>query len=285
MRLSYHSSIRRSCLSSASFHHTTECDGHTDGCCRKARYPCTPLRKYEWISLIIQSGRCLFAQRRTKHNNINIRESYSSWSRPPAGGSLGTHRRSCWLWCRLCCRDTPTEHAQSSLTHRKVRSWPAALNCWSIRLDEAAAASMTLTWLTAVVLVAVVVTVQVSVTAFACQHAATWPALEVARRALCHHENTHWTEDFSFRSRKFQRPSSGQTECTVDSGLWQQAGCVSSLLWKLTAVWVFRPLQSHNAEHRLTLLLCATTQWPAGREGEDRVREGERKGIWNLPEE
>lgn len=51
---------------------------------------------------------------------------------------------------------------------------------------------------------------------------------------------------------------------TIHSSLWQQACGVSSLLWKLTAVRVLRPLQSHNAEDRFTLCLCITTQWPVG---------------------
>lgn len=104
-----------------------------------------------------------------------------------------------------------------------------------------------------VVLVAVVVTVQVSVTAFGCQDAATRPTLEVAGGALVH------------------------------SGFRQQAAAVSSFLWKLTTVRVLGPLQSHNAEHRLTLLLRITTQRPAGRDllQADRVTLGhqQRAGV------
>lgn len=47
---------------------------------------------------------------------------------------------------------------------------------------------------------------------------------------------------------------------TVYTRLWQQTGDVSSFFWKLATVRVLRPLQSHDAQYRLTLLLGVTTQ-------------------------
>lgn len=50
---------------------------------------------------------------------------------------------------------------------------------------------------------------------------------------------------------------------TVHTGLGQQTGGVAALLWELAAVGVLRPLQSHNAQHRLALGFGITTQQPA----------------------
>lgn len=59
---------------------------------------------------------------------------------------------------------------------------------------------------------------------------------------------------------------------TVYTSLREQAGGVSSILWKLATVRILGPLQSHNAEHQLTLLLRITTQRPAGTRQRDVFR-------------
>lgn len=246
----YHSSTRRSCRSSAAVRHTTGSGGHTDGCYRTARCLCTPLRTHRPGHPVKTCSTCPPALSGVKY----LQQLASSTSRGQSGKPsqiiVGLMQTLLPGHSHRARSEHPVQHKGTPLTF--CPHTPDQDIC--LRL-------------TTVVLVAVVVAVQVSVTAFGPQDAAARLTLEVAGRALCYHGNkttSSLSESWTTSIINIREDS------TVHAILRQQAAGVPSLLWKLAAVRVLGPLETHDPQNRLTFLLRVTTQRPAGRTRGDR---------------
>lgn len=190
MCVSYHSSTRPSCPSSASFHRTTASDGHTHGCCRTARYPCTRLRKYSKHA--ITAAPILVSS----YTNTTDLKDFKVFSQQLASSaSRGQSGNPSQIMLALIHTLLPG-HSHRARSEQPDRDTHVNLNCVALllRVRNFSGGGGTLilkcVFLTAVLFVTVVVTVQVTVTALGCQDASTRPTLEVAGGALCCRGNT-----------------------------------------------------------------------------------------------